>query len=397
MNSGELPGHLALALRLENVAVLLGSGASVPAGGQTMRELWATLSNTNAALISWLTTYNFIAEGEASPNIEEVLSKLEIALRDAERRKENTSELTGHIDSVRRAVISAAMLKDDLWADRSGSAAQELLEPYVQLLARLQGSRQPGQSAPWVFTTNYDLTIEWAAEALGIHIVNGFSGLHDRRFQPNAFDLSLQNSRATGEARFGSYNLNLVKLHGSLNWALSVTQDPIEVPCGSIGDPLKNFLTGGEGAPFPSLLIQPTSAKYFDTVGFIFGELIRRFTEFLSRPNTTLIICGYGFNDAHVNRLLASGLLNPTLQLIIYYPGWLDAANKPENEFLRHLASLGLPRVIIRGGGKAAHFDQLVRDLPDPAMVDELSPDARRILAQLAKGMQVDTTPADGA
>lgn len=78
------------------------------------------------------------------------------------------------------------MLNADLWADRSAAAAQELLEPYVQLLARLQGSRQPGQSAPWVFTTNYDLTIEWAAEALGIHIVNGFSGLHDRRFAPNS-------------------------------------------------------------------------------------------------------------------------------------------------------------------------------------------------------------------
>jgi hypothetical protein len=48
--------------------------------------------------------------------------------------------------------------------------------------------------------------------------------------------------------------------------------------------------------------------------------IIRRFTEFLSRPNACLIVNGYGFTDDHINRLIVSALQNPTLQLIVYLP-----------------------------------------------------------------------------
>lgn len=395
MAAEELPGHLALSLRLENVAVLLGSGASVPAGGNTMATLWSQLIEADPSLQDWLVSEGFLKKDE-TPNIEELLGELEIAIHDAKRRKEDLGELAACADTIRRAVISAAMLAPELWEDRSSVPAQEKLGLYTQLLARLQGSRQPGQSAPWVFTTNYDLSIEWAAEALGIHVVNGFAGLHDRRFQPNAFDLSLQNTRASGEARFGSYNLNLVKLHGSLNWALSDAGEPVELPCDSAHQALQAFIRGEKDASLSSFLIQPAAAKYVDTVGFTFGELIRRFTEYLSRPNTTLIICGYGFNDAHVNRLIASGLLNPTLQLVIYYSGWKTGTTKPDNKFLAQLMSLRLPRVIVRGGGEAAHFDKLVRDLPDPALTDELPSDARRLLAQLARTVAPPDDPGAG-
>lgn len=400
MKMEELPGHLALALRLENVGVFLGAGASVPAGGKTMKALWSELLTGAAATVDWLRTNNFLGEAkdETTPNVEAVLGDIDIALHDAKRRGDTkqVTDLETHGNAIRAAVVSAAKLHPILWNERKSEEARKILEPYHRLLARLQGSRQPGQSAPWVFTTNYDLSIEWAAEALGIHIVNGFSGLHDRRFQPNAFDLSLQNTQATGEARFGSYNLNLVKLHGSLSW-LSVENglDVIERSCDSIRGDVDGFIENPKSSSFDPLLIQPTAAKYVDTVGFVYGEMIRRLTEFLSRSNTTLIVCGYSFGDSHLNRLIASGLLNPTLQLIIYAPEWDDVANPIPNTFLEGLRLLGSPRIIIRGGGEAAYLDRMSNDLPDPAMVDELSPDAKRMLSNLAKSLSKPEPPEE--
>lgn len=38
------------------------------------------------------------------------------------------------------------------------------LATHRRLLQKLTAARQPGQPSPWIFTTNYDLAIEWAAE-----------------------------------------------------------------------------------------------------------------------------------------------------------------------------------------------------------------------------------------
>lgn len=116
----------------------------------------------------------------------------------------------------------------------------------------------------------------------------------------------------------------------------------------------------------------PRAAKYMQTIGFVLGELFRRFSEFLSRPQTALVTCGYGFGDEHINRLLRSALLNPTLQLVVYFPGFtgdVTAVALPES--LRKLLSLKNPRVTVVGGGAAAHLDKLGEQLPDPLLYDD--------------------------
>src|SRR5690606_25997503 len=67
-------------------------------------------------------------------------------------------------------------------------------------------------------------------------------------------------------------------------------------------------------------VVLPSTAKFVHTIGFMYGEVIRRFTEFLARPHTCLLVSGYGFQDEHINRILVSALQNPTLQLVIYLP-----------------------------------------------------------------------------
>jgi hypothetical protein len=280
------------------------------------------------------------------------------------------------------------------------------LSSHIKLVSRLAGNRQPGQAAPWAFTTNYDLALEWSAEALALHCVNGFSGTHDRAFRPSSFDLGLRNVQARGEARFGTYNLYLGKLHGSVSWTATKTGGVCELPCATVKPLVDKFIASDQPDDWPGFMIFPGASKFVQTTAFVYGEVIRRFTEFLSRPNACLIVNGYGFSDDHINRLIVSALQNPTLQLIIYLPevdrlgiyGTLAAtgeAIKP-NEQLKRLLLAQLPQVTVRGFGEGGFFDALANDLPEPALLDDVSERARQLEALLkqATNIHVSKKPA---
>ncbi len=394
----ELQAHLASLLRLENIGLLLGAGASVGAGGQTMMAMWDRFVATYPDDAAWMVEHGFIdavAIGEPHrelPNIERVIDRLEIALFDWERRlgdgggfaqfAEEINDLKGVRASLYRAIVNAAILQERWWISPSGVESDELrLETHRVILQKLVAARQPGQSSPWVFTTNYDLAVEWAAESIDLQVVNGFLGTHSRRFSPQSFDLGFRNIQARGEARFGVYNLYLAKLHGSLTWQESGGQ-VYELPAKLAHECIRAFLDADAGEEL-GLMVMPRAAKYMETVGFVLGELFRRFAEFMSRPQTCLILNGYGFGDEHINRLLRSALLNPTLQLVIYFPGFDGNIAAPElPASLRKLISLRSPRVTIVGGNERAFLSALAEQLPDPVMFDE---EVRRFHQELVR------------
>lgn len=376
----ELRAHLATLMRLENVGLLLGAGASVAAGGKTMAHLWGDFLAASPDDAKWLLEHKFVKEGALEedaglrdvPNVEELGDSLEIAyvewrrqgVADADRLAVVRAELS-------RAVVKAALLQAAWWASPGGAEADApQLENHRSVLQKLVAARQPGQAAPWVFTTNYDLAIEWASEAIDLQVVNGFLGIHGRRFSPQSFDLGYRNTQARGEARFGVYNIYLAKLHGSLSWREEAEQ-VYEVQACRAHQQIQEFLADATKTEL-GLMVMPRAAKYMQTVGYVLGELFRRFSEFLSRPQAALVVCGYGFGDEHINRLLRSALLNPTLQLVIYFPqftGDVNAATLPEA--LRTLLSLKNPRVTVVGGGAEAYLDKLAAQLPDPLLYDE--------------------------
>lgn len=393
----ELQAHLAALLRLENVALLLGAGASVAAGGKTMWGLWDDFASTAPDEAKWLVEKRFIDEaalaaGEARvvPNVEQLGDALEIAL--VEWKRQATAEVTD-LERTRaqlsRAVVRAAMLQPEWWTSPAGAEADaERLQHHRAILQKLVAARQPGQSAPWVFTTNYDLAVEWAAESIDLQVANGFLGVHGRRFSPQSFDLGFRNTQARGEARFGVYNIYLAKLHGSLSWREDAGQ-VFEVQASLAGKQIEEFL-GDPSRTELGLMVMPRAAKYMQTVGFVLGELFRRFSEYLSRAQASLLVCGYGFGDEHINRLLRSALLNPTLQLVVYFPAFNgDVLDASLPEALRKLLSLKNPRVTVIGGGEAAHLDKLAAHLPDPLLYDE---DMRRLDKALRERRDVDHT-----
>lgn len=376
----DLKAHLASLLRLEHVGLMLGAGASCSAGGQTMKALWNTFVTDYPTSATWLAEFHFVpppalaSEGPLRliPNVEELVDTLEIALSEWTRANNaNLPNLRAARADVFRAVIRAAILDPHWWSSPSCALNDaDKLQHHRTILQKIVAARQPGQGAPWVFTTNYDLAIEWAAESIDLQVINGFLGIHSRRFSPQSFDLGFRNVQARGEARFGIYNIYLAKLHGSLTWQ-ECEDELFEVPAPYAAFLLNNFVQTPAATDF-GFMVMPRAAKYMQTVGFALGELLRRFSEFLARPQTCLILNGYGFGDAHINRLLRSALLNPTLQLVVYFPGFNgDVTGTGLPAGVKQLLALKNPRVTIVGGDEEAFLDKLAEHLPDPVIYDE--------------------------
>lgn len=387
----EYLAHLALAMRLENVGVLLGAGSSISAGGKILKDVWQHYCNTYKESVTWLKMNQFLP----NENIEALLDRIHTAEQEWKRQNSNgrnLRKLRFHRNNLYRSLIQAAVLNKDCWKNPDYISNYSALYFHKQLLSRLVLGRRPGQPEPWVFTTNYDLAIEWAADSLGLHIINGFAGLHRRIFIPSNFELGFRNTQARGEARFGTYHIYLAKLHGSLTWTVGEVNSIYETTCKAIYPKIEAFLSDEE-VEFPSLLIYPGASKYVHTSSFIYGELLRRFSEFLARPQTCLLVNGYSFGDEHINRILINALYNPTLHLILYAPEiteeQLESIIKDnistQPHFLNLLLEIKSPQITIVGGGKKAHFDKLVNDLPEPVLLDNHTEQVLKLLKLFEK------------
>ena len=391
---------MAAVVRLENVGVLLGAGASVGAlGGMTMADLWTEFTSRFQASAAWLRQEGFIS-AEEIVNVEKLTDALEIARLEWKRvnRPRKLQKLEQARADVLRSVVRASLLLQPWWEKPSMVDIERTeLGSHRQLLQKLTAARQPGQPSPWVFTTNYDLAVEWAAETMGLKVTNGFDGLHRRVFSPHNFDLGYRNMLARGEARFGTYSVYIAKLHGSLTWRTTGDGTVEECSTAYLWPKIRMFLDE-KIHDAPGHFVYPSAAKYLQTVGFVLGELFRRFTEFLARPQSCLITSGYSFSDEHLNRILASALQNPTLQLVIYVPSArrddqsLDLGNC--SQWVRRVAELESPQVTIVGGSADAFFSSLVEHLPDPAIYDE---QAARIREMIKQYRQTPCPPSSGA
>ena len=403
LDGNDLHAHLAGLLRLENVGLLLGSGASAgPLGGKTMKQLWNHFSKTYSSSLDWLESKGFVTKG-SEPNVETLCDSLGIAA--LEWKRVENSELSALLSAkadLTRSIILASMLQKAWWEDAERvSLDVSELNNHRSVLQKLISARQPGQPAPWIFSTNYDLAVEWAAESINLKLINGFDGLHRRVFSPHNFDLGWRNVLARGEARFGTYHVYLAKIHGSLSWQSLEDGSVIELPTVARWPEFKKFLEGGEGAAKSApegLLVLPSATKYSQTVGFVLGELFRRLAEFLARPQTAIITSGYSFSDEHLNRVLLSALQNPTLQLVIYLPEAVRKGDQLDLEncsaWVRRVIALESPQVTIVGGGDRAYFSALAHDLPDPAVYDERAAQIRNLIKEMSRARPTDSEVA---
>ncbi len=279
-------------------AFLIGAGCSKCAGLPLTSELTdkvlgsSELDVTSKEILAAVT--NLFA-GAANANIEDYLSELIDLLAIAERRVDRgamqkditlgetsytVAQLRGAADQIKRAIASVIEKKVSIAIHRAFVAA-------VHRPLR-EGKAAPGQVVDYL-VLNYDTAIEDALALERVPFSDGIDGGVTGWWNPKTFDRDGLAAR-------------VLKLHGSINWC--------ELP----SDPLpRRFASSLQvtDANDRRILIWPASTKYRETQLDPFAQLADR-ARGVMRPNhgsqRVLVICGYGFGDAHINIEVDRGL-----------------------------------------------------------------------------------------
>ena len=155
-----------------------------------------------------------------------------------------------------------------------------------------------------IFTTNYDYLFELGLECNEAPYYDGFVGSYSPFFYSDSIDSFEYLPKQT----------KLWKLHGSLGWKES-----------NEGKVLRTCVDDED------ILIYPSSTKYENSKKMPYTALMDRLCNYLKQQDTVLFICGYSFNDEHINERILSGLRNNNTShiFVLYYDiEWEDGNKK---------------------------------------------------------------------
>jgi hypothetical protein len=286
-NQSECDTTLTKALQSGHINFLLGSGASLPA----------------------------IA---TAGGIENTLDKL-LEKSDSKGFNEARHSFLNQLQTSTNALIANS-------GDTSNEATLDQYRQFLWNLSRILDERKtellPKQIT--IFTTNYDLFVERAAEGmLNLRLNDGFSRnpavCESYAFQPeHYFDVTFKTGTLF-KYRFPIPTVNLIKLHGSLSWRLSndvltysAQQRAIPQP-----DPAK-LAKDIEEFTNSFCLVLPTKQKFSETLlTRVYYDLLRIFANTLEVENTVLVCFGFSFKDEHIADIVTRALKNPTLLVLI--------------------------------------------------------------------------------
>jgi hypothetical protein len=219
-----------------------------------------------------------------------------------------------------------------------------------------------------IFTTNYDLSFEYAFDKLGVNFISGFSGFQKRTFKPEVFeyDLFFPGSTTQGRVQRIEKVLRYYKIHGSLTW---VKESPSASNVYGISEVPIEIIR--KRTDYENIMIYPTATKKSFTLDFPYSELFRQFSASISQPQSVLITYGYSFSDEHINDLIYQALTIPSFTLIIIdYKGTNEKNLDDVNEEIKKLKDLRDPRIIIIQGNQLGDFVFFVEKLL-PDLIEE--------------------------
>lgn len=175
-----------------------------------------------------------------------------------------------------------------------------------------------------IFSTNYDLFIERASADLGnIYLNDGFrrnTNLNSEYiFSSKEFYNYTCHSGSLYGYKVDLPSINLIKIHGSLSWNIKKISDKIIFSTNFVKlDDEDDILKIKEFNNQVSIIF-PDIVKHQDTVlNHNYYDLMRIFSHELDKENTILFICGFGFNDIHIQEIIERALGNPTLNVFIF-------------------------------------------------------------------------------
>lgn len=226
---------------LNNPPVIIwGSGATIPFNLPSMVQL-------NNVLREKIEGFNITNE-----NLENELGKDEY--------KEKMPE-------IRRVVWDTVNQADKQVHERLSQGNFDDLEPIKNMIEKFRDCHPKIVN---IITTNYDCILEYVTSYYGIPFTDGFSGKDFSMFS---------------EANFKDRNLvNLIKVHGSLNW--------FKIQ-GSI-----RFLSSHSECCEP-IIICPGKNKYQEASQSPYRDLIQKSDNLIQKASSFLVV-GFGFNDEHL-------------------------------------------------------------------------------------------------
>ena len=318
-------------LELENVSILAGAGTSWHLGAPTIRKIPDELKKEMSKEI------NLYFPKNSEPSYEDLFNCLQADKFLKINKNENTDEIQKSIHKMQNWLFSNCNTEKTTVKDKENLLLKENRYYYHELFIKKLLQRPSNLKRANLFTTNYDLAFDYALDNLGIHYINGFSGVHNRCFRPEVYDYDIYypGQSISGKVHRAEKVLRYYKLHGSLSWI--ATEETLSNPYGIKEIPIDNFNFQEQ----MNLMIYPCVSKKTFTLDLPYSELFRHFANSIIQPQSVLIALGYSFYDEHINDIIYQALTIPSFTLIV------ANYSKEGNENIEKLNQLNDSRILI--------------------------------------------------
>ena len=284
-----------------------------------------------------------------------------------------------------------------LYADtKKKQNADDLLVSFLLSFA----SRTATRERPNLFTTNYDRLIEYGCDLAGLHVIDRFVGVLSPVFRASRLNIDIHYNPPgiRGEPRYLEGVIKLCKIHGSIDWRWENQElRRYGVPFGAPHDH-----PDIPKEPAGSVMIYPNPAKDVETLDYPYAELFRDYASAVCRPNSSLVVYGYGFGDDHVNRVIKDMLTIPSTHLVIIAWDQTDlnnenaSANASRQRIVNFCQEAGkCAQISLLLGSHFGDLETLVQNyLPKPA-IDKITIRKTKLEEQRGEGYKKATGGGD--
>lgn len=298
----------------------------------------------------------------------ELLSGYEI-----DENKDAANELSSIIEDVLESFGNSILFAENEFVkklDAGDEKAEWALRCLISFMLTFS-SRNATRDRLHIFTTNYDRFIEYACDNAGIKIIDRFHGKIEPTFSENDTNLDYyyRVSDFQNEFRYAENVVRYSKLHGSVDWLQKknkIYHNNLKFGADKIMDIAKDKYR-------EQLMIYPNSMKSIETLFHPYAELFRDFSSSICRPNSALIVYGYGFGDSHINKIIKEMLTIPSSHIVII-------AYSVDDRLIGFLKSVNLDQITLLCGSEIASIDKLVSYYLPKAAIDKITVTVSKLL-----------------
>jgi hypothetical protein len=302
-------------LNSTNLLLLTGAGASfcvknadaskvTSKTAPSLKDLWnAVRAKVGDARFGAVIT--IIPRGATITEIEKLLTHCKLYI-----------ELYGETDDDGKAVAKFIKDAETAIVERTDFVDEETDLTAHQSVLRKMARRGVRKPRARVFTTNYDLSFEYAARRQRFIVVDGFSHTAPQVYDRSHFGLDIVRRDSTKDSPdFLESVFHLYKLHGSIDWR----RTPTEI--------IRS--RGEEGEP---VLIYPRDSKYQEAFEPPYLDMMAALQAALREPDTTIFVAGVSFNDSHIAQPIWAALeSNISFRIVVCDPAFLPEALIKDN------------------------------------------------------------------